>query len=157
MEAKLTAVTNPTECKRRFGRNRKTATVTGVVINVVTPEKGSGKQASLVVDWNVETYVNRKEVKIINVRLPTNQPGQSTLDQGEETEDEQYSHGVDYEVITTNNAQVTLLPGEAAAHGYIWRERDSDKKRMDHDDYSGDYTTHRRDCSNGPYRIFETM
>lgn len=124
VEAKLTAVTNPAECKRRFGRNWKTATVTGVVIQVVTPERGSRKHASLVVDWNVGTEVKRKEVKIINVRLPTNPPGQSANVQGEETEEEDDEDAVGHEVSTVNNAPITSPSGAVDAHGYMWNEED---------------------------------
>ena len=72
IRTKATNVTSLAECKRRYGTNFKVATVTGVVIEVVVPPKGSGKQASLRVDWDVGSEKRSKDVKISNIQVVQN-------------------------------------------------------------------------------------
>lgn len=123
VQTKATAVTNVTDCKRRFGINWKTATVTGVVTNIITHPKGSRKQASLVVDWNIGDDVKRKEVKITNICLPTNPPGSSANAGGQETEDEEDNQSPVDEVSTENNAHIPLSSDEVDAHGLLWKKQ----------------------------------
>ena len=69
VRTKTTNVTSLAECKRRYGTNFKVATVTGVVVEVVVPPKGSGKQTSLRIDWDVGNEKSKKEVKIRNIQV----------------------------------------------------------------------------------------
>jgi len=97
VRARAAVVTNSSERVRIFGSKSREATVTGTVVEVVTPQKGSGKQASVVVDWNLGSRIKRKAVKVMNVRLASSQPiapGPSisptvTLDQGVTSQESQ--------------------------------------------------------------------
>ena len=53
VRTKATNVTSVAECKRKYGSNFKIATMTGEVVNVIVPQKGSRKQTSLKVDWTI--------------------------------------------------------------------------------------------------------
>ena len=46
--------------------------MTGVVVEIVVPRKGSGKQNSLRVDWDDRCEKGRKEVKICNIQVIEN-------------------------------------------------------------------------------------
>lgn len=120
VRAKLKAVTSDAECKRRFGTEWMTKTVTGTVVEVVTPPKGSGKQASVIVDWQVGSQIKRKSVKIMNVRLelPPVPPPVATV-----------TPQIPVEVtseLSEVQPQVPMLagtqePDEVEVHGLTWK------------------------------------
>lgn len=123
VRGKMTAVTSTAECKRRFGINWKSATVTGTVVQVVTPPKGSGKQASVVVDWNIGSETKRKEVKIMNVRLEPPPIVTPMPNSAEETESEDEELVADI-AIFGNNDEVTPPTDKAYVHGMEWSEKE---------------------------------
>lgn len=123
VQAKIKAVTHKKECVRRYGTLWKTATVTGKVVQVITPPKGSGKHASVVVDRNLGTYQKRKTLKVGNVELApvqSAQPGSATdTDSDVEEEEEVSSQG---EQIVVSNEEVTPCPDEVVVHEMTWKE-----------------------------------
>ena len=76
--AKASIVTSDSECKRLFGSLWKKTTVNGIVKHVVVPPRGSGKQTSLIIKWNINGSSKTKEVKLMNVRIQQTTPSSSS-------------------------------------------------------------------------------
>ena len=69
VQAKARVFTSASECKWLYGMLRKTIHVTGKVLRVVTPPKGTGKYTSVIVEWTIGGLKKVKEVKLVNVKL----------------------------------------------------------------------------------------
>ncbi len=80
VQAKARAVTSPSECKRLYGTNWKSQTVTGTVLRLVKPPPGTRRQASIVAEWQFESGTKIKEVKLVNVTLVTASATQSSVE-----------------------------------------------------------------------------
>lgn len=103
---------NKKKCDQMFGRNWKTATV----MEVVTPPKGSGKQASVVVDWLIGEMVKRKDFNIGNFKVALSQTEQP------ERDDSSLSPGASESVPVVAHANITegtLSPNKVEVHGMM--------------------------------------
>ena len=78
--------------------------MTGVVVDVIVPPKGTRKQTSLRVDWTFGLEKKRKEVKICNIQLADEEPRLSSNNEMPENEDEGTENVVTEECSTQMEA-----------------------------------------------------
>ena len=116
VSSKVSVVTSDAECKRLFGSLWKTTIVTGVVKSVVTPPRGSGKQASLVVDWSVGGMTKTKEVKVVNTKLVEGPTLHSTLSEAPSVDRSTPRDDTGAENQDSDPGQTPCSNGSVAAH-----------------------------------------
>lgn len=129
--AKLTAVTSKAECKRRYGSMWKEAKVKGIIREVINSPKGSGKQASVCVDWLFEGATKQVTVKICNVELCDSNAGPPTSNSHSQHRNDEYIGPQDQPVTQSQQSQGrTAGPSRSAidlsdavgTHGLKWAE-----------------------------------
>ena len=140
VKAKASVVTSVAECKRLYGMLWKTTLVTGVVMRVVTPPKGTGKHTSVVAEWTVGSFKKVKEVKLVNVKLhqnvchakvPAEVPPLVT-ESNNETASGDTNQGTQEQISVPSIPERTTMPRHdvhqaeerITVHGVEWMERD---------------------------------
>jgi len=121
VETKVTLAPSESESKRLFGSLWNKTAIKGIVREVITPPKGSGKQAYLMVDWNIFGRTKLSEIKVGTVKLasdelPSPAPGMQGLEtpSSSQNHDESTSNLISHNVEWVEGGSVLDLNGSVS-------------------------------------------